>query len=316
MSRIESGKLALYLQLTDLNMVVEATIENLRSEAASRGIGIETTLSSDKVMISADPKRLQQIISNLLINAIKFTDDQGRVIISTDHTDDTARLIVTDTGIGISVDFLPHIFERFRQADSSTGRRHGGLGLGLSIVHSLVEMHGGRITAESEGPGRGASFIIEIPLAVTDDVESGEDPLAEGEGEDATSIAGLRLLIIEDDLDTIEMMRVLCEEQGMRVTGAYGAEEALEKAVAEHPDVIISDISMPGIDGYEFARRIRKDSRAKEIPLIATSGLASDEDRERAVAAGFDAHIPKPIDPDRLFAAVRELARGRVATLD
>ena len=317
MSRIDSGKLSIYMQPTDLNGVVQGAIESIRNEAHDRGIELEMRLAKDETMILADPARLEQIITNLLTNAIKFTDKGGRVIVSTERAGDSGIVKVSDTGIGIPQDFLPHIFERFRQADSSTRRRHGGLGLGLSIVKSLVEMHGGQVNAQSEGADQGSTFTVQLPLAVTETADNSEAAgldLIQSLNEKSLALRGLQLLIIEDDADTLEMMRVLFEAQSIKVMGATTAEEAFILLNKERPDIVISDISLPGMDGCEFARRVRADARLRALPLIALTGLVSTDDRERALDAGFDSHLPKPINYSELFGVVKELAKSRLVT--
>jgi signal transduction histidine kinase/ActR/RegA family two-component response regulator len=319
MSRIESGKLSIYVQPTDLNVAVQGAIESLRNEARQRGVNLETNIASDETMVLADPARLEQIITNLLTNAIKFTDKGGRVTVSTGRAEGSGVITVSDTGIGIPQDFLPHIFERFRQADSSTRRRHGGLGLGLSIVKSLVEMHGGQVDVHSEGMDHGSTFTVRLPLAVA---ETATESQAEGSdliqplNEKSAALRGLQILIIEDDADTLEMMRVLFEAQSIKVTGAATAEEALTLLDGERQDIIISDISLPGMDGFEFARRVRADVRFRGWPMVALTGLVSNEDRDRALNAGFDSHLPKPINYGELFEVVKDLAKSRLVTGD
>jgi signal transduction histidine kinase/ActR/RegA family two-component response regulator len=308
MSRIESGKLSISPQPSDLNLAVISVVDGLRTESESRDIDISTSLASQPVIVSADPARLEQIINNLLANAFKFTEEGGRITISTERRNDSAVLVCTDTGIGIELDFLPYVFDRFRQADSSTRRQHAGLGLGLSIVKSLVEMHGGKIEARSKGPGHGSTFVVELPLAEADAVVAGQS--ADGT---KTAIAGLRALIVEDDADSLEMMRALCEGRGLSVTGARTAEEALELAASCRPDIIISDISLPEADGLELARRLRADARFRNTPMIALSGLFSDEDRDRALAAGFDLHLGKPVAYETLINALRQALIARTA---
>jgi signal transduction histidine kinase len=319
MSRIDSGKLSIYVQSTDLNVAVRGAVESLRNEALQREVDLETHIEPGDVEVMADPARLEQIITNLLTNAIKFTDKSGRVTVSTARENDSGVVTVSDTGIGIPRDFLPHIFERFRQADSSTRRRHGGLGLGLSIVRSLVEMHGGHVDAHSEGTGRGSAFTVRLPLAVT---ETAAAPQHEGPDarqpfdERSLGLGGLQLLIVEDDADTLEMMRVLLEAQGIKVMGAATAEEAFALLDGEPPDIVISDISLPEMDGYELARRVRADARFRGLPMIALTGLVSNEDREQALAAGFDSYMRKPINYAELFGVVKELAKSRLVTGD
>jgi signal transduction histidine kinase/CheY-like chemotaxis protein len=319
MSRIESGKLSIYVQPTDFNVVVQGAIESLRNEAHQRDVDLEARMASDETIVLADPARLEQIITNLLMNAIKFTDKGGRVTVSTERAGDSGVVRVSDTGIGIPQDFLPHIFERFRQADSSTRRRHGGLGLGLSIVKSLVEMHGGQVDVQSEGMGHGSTFTVRLPLAVAGTAAESQAEgldLSQALDEKSSNLRGLQILSIEDDADTLEMMRVLFEAQSVKVTGAATAEEALTMLDGDRPDIIISDISLPGMDGCEFARRVRADDRFRKLPLIALTGLVSTDDRERALGAGFDSHLPKPINYGELFEVVKELAKSRLLAGD
>jgi signal transduction histidine kinase/CheY-like chemotaxis protein len=315
MSRIDSGKLSIYVQSTNLNTAVQEAIESIRGEAEQRGVILESELSADDPAILTDPARLEQIIANLLINAIKFTDKDGRVTVSTGRTASSGIIKVSDTGIGIPQEFLPHIFERFRQADSSTRRRHGGLGLGLSIVKSLVEMHGGQVKVHSDGVGHGSTFTVRLPLA--EPAAAAEAPETPRPVSDKSpGLRGLHILIVEDDRDTLEMMSVLFEAAGTDVTGVPTAEEALVLLSRKRPDVVISDISLPEMDGCEFACKVRADLRFRGLPMVALTGLVSNDDRERALKAGFDSHLTKPINYGELFEVVKNLAKSRAVTGD
>ncbi|HXG92758.1 MAG TPA: GAF domain-containing protein [Blastocatellia bacterium] len=317
LSRIESGKVSVSPQPVDLNAAAQAAIESIRDEADARGITIKTEFAcGNKVM--ADPSRLGQILNNLLTNSVKFTDAGGSILVKTASEEGAGVLVVKDSGIGIAREFLPLIFDKFRQADSSIRRRHSGLGLGLSIVKSLVELHGGSIAAHSEGEGHGATFTVRLPLATQLIGNVAEDKIKEAGSSVARAVSGaeIRLLVIEDDADTLEMMRVLCDSQNISIIGASTADEAFAALERETPDLIISDIMLPGIDGHEIARRLRGHDHLKRIPLIAITGLISDYERERSFEAGFDAHIVKPINYSELFALVRELVGARVATGD
>jgi signal transduction histidine kinase/ActR/RegA family two-component response regulator len=308
-SRIESGKVSIYTQPTALNAAVSAVAESIRSEAEENGISIDCSFDAGNISVLADPARLQQIITNLLANAVKFTGAGGSVTITTAQNNGCGVVSVSDTGGGIEKDFLPHVFERFRQADGSTSRKHGGLGLGLSIVKSLVELHGGEVLAQSDGPGTGATFTVQLPIAAS---EATEPRQREG-AENAAWAQKLRMLVVEDDADTLEMMKVICSSRMLRVVGAGTAEEAMAMLQREGFDIIISDISLPQMSGLDFAREVRARVKINSIPMIALTGLSSEQDRLRALEAGYDAYIEKPIDYARLFKAVDELTKSRVA---
>jgi CheY-like chemotaxis protein len=308
-SRIESGKVSIYTQPTALNAAVSAVIESIRSEAEENGIRIDCSLDADDISVLTDPARLQQIITNLLTNAVKFTGAGGSVTITTAQNNGRGMLSVRDTGAGIEKDFLPHVFERFRQADGSTSRKHGGLGLGLSIVKSLVELHGGEVLAQSDGPGTGATFTVHLPIAAS----TAPEPRPQAPAADEATAQKRRMLVVEDDADTLEMMKVICSSRNLSVVGAATAEEAMARLQREGFDIIISDISLPHMSGLEFAREVRARVKINSIPMIAMTGLSSEQDRQRALEAGYDAYIEKPIDYARLFDAIDELTRSRVA---
>jgi signal transduction histidine kinase/CheY-like chemotaxis protein len=308
-SRIESGKVSIYSQPTALNAAVSAVIESIRSEAEENGIRIDCSLDADDISVLTDPARLQQIITNLLTNAVKFTGAGGSVTITTAQNNGRGMLSVRDTGAGIEKDFLPHVFERFRQADGSTSRKHGGLGLGLSIVKSLVELHGGEVLAQSDGPGTGATFTVHLPIAAS----TAPEPRPQAPAADEATAQKRRMLVVEDDADTLEMMKVICSSRNLSVVGAATAEEAMARLQREGFDIIISDISLPHMSGLEFAREVRARVKINSIPMIAMTGLSSEQDRQRALEAGYDAYIEKPIDYARLFDAIDELTRSRVA---
>ena len=248
-------------------------------------------------------ERLQQIILNLLSNAIKFTEPGGRVSLDTEVDGLEARLRVEDTGSGIAPDFLPHVFDRFRQADGSTTRRYGGLGLGLAIVDALAKTHGGHVIAESEGLGKGARFTLVLPYSAQAQTASEKSPLA------AQTKVKHRVLIVDDSPDTLTLLRAFFEQKGSHVMTATSAREAIKVATKYPPAIIISDIGMPDIDGYELLAALRRLPGLEKIPAIAISGYAMEEDRERAQSAGFSAHVAKPIDMDHLFALIQTLIR-------
>lgn len=300
-SRIATGKLHFEPKPTDLNSTVKAAIDTVRASAASRNIELLIELSPALLVVMGEPVRLQQIAWNLISNAIKFTEPGGKVTVSSNLEGSQARLIVTDSGVGIEPEFLPHVFDRFKQADGSTSRRHGGLGLGLAIADALAKMHGGRIEAASDGVGKGAQFTFQVEVATTERVAP--EPV----DEKIHSLNGLNVLIVEDSPDTLTLLSALFSKEGANVTTAASAAEALQQAVARRPSVIISDIGMPDVDGYELLEQLKVIPGMDDVPAIAISGYASDEDRERALDTGYHALVPKPIDVDALFTLIHEL---------
>jgi signal transduction histidine kinase/ActR/RegA family two-component response regulator len=318
MSRILSGKLAMELQRTDLSVVIEAAMAAVRPAADAKSVRLHASVASTGV-VNGDPGRLQQVLWNLLTNAIKFTPPSGLVTILARETRHagvpSVEISVSDTGQGIEPKFLPFVFDRFRQADASTTRRHGGLGLGLSIVRSLVEMHEGSVDATSEGEGRGATFIVRLPLAESHpDAQTLLDPAKQSPLHDSSSLAGLRVLVVDDEADARTLARRVLEERGAEVLAVGSAAEALE-AVDGHQDlsVVVSDIGMPEHDGYELITRVRaKAGSAGRIPAVALTALARDEDRKRTLLAGYQVHISKPVDPAELVTVIAMLA-GRAA---
>ena len=300
-SRIATGKLHFEPKPTDLNTIVNAAIDTVRASAAARNIQMSIDICPHTLVVMGEPVRLQQIAWNLISNAIKFTDPGGKVMISTDTDGPNARLRVEDTGVGIAPDFLPHVFDRFKQADGSTSRRHGGLGLGLAIADALARMHGARIEAESAGEGKGACFTLHVDLAASARVVP--EPIREK----THSLSGLDVLIVEDSEDTLMLLRALFSREGATVTTAASAAEALKHAVTRRPSVIISDIGMPDVDGYQLLEQLKVIPGMEDVPAIAISGYASDEDRERALGTGYQALVAKPIDVDLLFNLIQDL---------
>jgi signal transduction histidine kinase len=300
-SRIATGKLQFEPRPVDLNIAVKAALDTVRALAASRNIELSVTLSPEMLVVMGEPVRLQQIAWNLLSNAIKFTEPGGKVTVRTEGENSEARLVVTDTGIGIEPDFLPHVFDRFRQADGSTSRRHGGLGLGLAIGDALAKMHGGRLQAQSEGPGNGSTFMFRIGLVGTENV------VADKVEEKIHSLKDLKVLIVEDSEDTLTLLSAMFVREGAHAITATSAREALQWASINQPDIVISDIGMPDVDGYELLERLKQLPRMNGIPAIAISGYASDEDRRRAIGVGYLALVPKPIDVDALFTLIHDL---------
>ena len=300
-SRIATGKLQFEPRPTDLNIAVKAALETVRGLAASRNIELDLHLSPATLVVMGEPVRLQQIAWNLLSNAIKFTEPGGKVTVTTEADGFEARLTVEDTGIGIPPEFLPHVFDRFRQADGSTSRRHGGLGLGLAIADALAKMHGGRLAAKSEGVGHGSSFTFRIGVVAAPDAAT------EKAEKKARSFKGLDVLVVEDSEDTLTLLSAIFQTEGANVITASSASEALNSARDRRPDVVVSDIGMPDVDGYEFLRELKKLPGLAGVPAIAVSGYASDEDRHRALSVGYLTLVAKPVDVDVLFDFIHEL---------
>ena len=300
-SRIATGKLRFEPKPGDLNAVVEASVETVRSSAAMRRVELDYELADAPLVVLCEPVRLQQIVWNLLSNAIKFTEASGHVRVQTRRDGQKASVVVEDTGIGIAPDFLPHVFDRFRQADGSRTRRHGGLGLGLAIVSALAKLHGGIVKAESEGVGRGSRFTFTLPLAAT------ETDVDEHEELSLTSEVNQQVLIIEDSPDTLSLLCTLFEQKGCRIMPASSGAEALRLASETRPTIIVSDIGMPDMDGYELLTRLHRLPGLGNVPAIAISGYAMEEDRERAANAGFVAHMAKPVNVEELFTLIQKL---------
>jgi signal transduction histidine kinase len=300
-SRIATGKLHFEPKPTDLNAVVKAAVDTVLASAAARNIELSISMWSSSLVVMGEPVRLQQIAWNLVSNAIKFTDSGGKVKVTTGLNGTRAFVEVVDTGVGIAPEFLPHVFDRFRQADGSTSRRHGGLGLGLAIADALAKMHGGKLEAHSDGVGKGSCFTLRIELAATNKV------VAEPPPQKVHSLQGLDVLIVEDSTDTLDLLSMIFGREGANVTTAASAADALHQAVLKRPNIIISDIGMPETDGYELLEQLRLIPGLSEVPAIAISGYASEEDRERALAVGYLALVPKPIDVDALFSLIQDL---------
>jgi len=320
MSRITSGKLRLDIQRLHPETVVEAAVETVRTAAEAKGIRLETLIDRSAGPISADPGRLQQVMWNLLSNAIKFTPRGGKVQVMLQRVDSHVELSVADTGCGVKPEFMPHLFERFRQGDNPTTRQHGGLGLGLSIVKSLVELHGGTVIAASAGDNQGTTITVTLPLTVVYQPDGGEPghptSALPPEPSDFVSmeLAGLTVLVVDDQPDARELILRVLEDCSARVLTAGSAEEAVPIVEHDRPDVLITDIGMPGADGYELLRRVRElgPARGGRVPAIALTAFARSEDRTRALRSGFMVHVSKPVDPSELVATVVAVA-GRVS---
>jgi signal transduction histidine kinase/ActR/RegA family two-component response regulator len=311
-SRIVTGKLRLQARPVRLPGVVRAAMEAVESAAVAKSVTLEARVESDLPAVMGDPDRLQQVLWNLLSNGIKFTPKGGRVTVTVAGRNSEVLLTVADTGAGIKREFLPHVFERFRQAESSTNRAYGGLGLGLAIVRHLVELHGGSVAVQSEGEGQGATFSVSLPVAAATRAAERAPAAVSTEGPVGQSLAGLRLLIVDDEADAREVMRFMLERGGAQVRIADSAAQALDAIREERPDLLISDIGMPVEDGYVLVRRLRamEEGLGRRLPAIALTAYASEEDTRRALAAGFDAHLSKPVDPARLIDIAAGLAAG------
>jgi PAS domain S-box-containing protein len=309
-SRIVSGKTRLNVETADLARIVESAVESIRPGADSRGIQLQASIQP--CTLSGDPERLQQVLWNLLSNAVKFTPRGGRVSVSMEVRERTATVTVSDTGQGIPQSFLPHVFERFRQADATATRVHGGLGLGLAIVRHLVELHGGTVTASSLGEGRGATFALRLPLGATVALEH---PADEGLPVQLLNLAGLRLVVVDDEPDTREMVASTLEAHGAEVVPIADAEEALRWLTSNSADLLVSDVGMPRMDGCALIREIRRSGpgSTRGMPAVALTAYARPEERRRALDAGFQDYLTKPVEPEVLVARVAALARPRAA---
>ena len=316
-SRIITGKLRLDVSVVDLSAVIEAAVDAVRPAAEAKEIRLQVLLDPSAGAVSGDADRLQQVIWNLLTNAVKFTPKGGRVQVRLERVNSHVEIIVGDTGQGVAPEFLPHVFDRFRQADQSSTRKHGGLGLGLSIVRQLVEQHGGTVRAESEGVGRGTTFTVKLARLVTVERRESErrervHPTAGGRipFNCAPSLEGLKVLVVDDEPDTREMIRAVLERCSSVVTTAGSAAEARVAFARTRPDVLVCDIGMPGEDGYAVIGSVRAlpAEEGGRTPAIALTAYARVEDRVRALMAGFQVHVPKPVEPMELAALVASLA--------
>ncbi len=310
-SRIITGNLYLDLHPLEVAPVVESAINVVRPTADAKGIKVETYFDAAPAMISGDANRLQQVVWNLLSNAVKFTNTGGRVCVKVRKACGAVEVSVSDTGQGISKDFLPYVFDRFRQADSTTTRQHGGLGLGLAIARHLVEIHGGTIRAESKGEAQGATFTIRLPLLEAN--MGTADPADQNRklAQSAQSLSGLNVLVVDDDTDTLTLMTTALTKRQANVTAVSSAVEAIQAITRRRPDVLVSDIAMPDEDGYGLIEKIRslENGIAEKIPAVAITAYAKDEDRERALSAGFQIYLAKPVEMTELISVVARAAR-------
>ena len=314
LSRVITGKVRLDLQQVSMIEVVQRTMHSVEPAAAAKGIRLKAILDPAPATVSADSSRLQQILWNLLSNAIKFTPKGGQVQVLLQRVNSHIELSVSDTGIGISPEFLPHVFERFTQRDSSASRSFGGLGLGLAICKQLVELHGGTIRASSQGPGLGATFLVELPLALLH--VGGQDSerlhptqsIPDSEVLALPKLAGVHIFIVDDEPDARDLLQRVFEEQSAKVTIFTNANDALNALKIAKPHVIVCDIGMPGMDGYQFMRAMRaSEAKAQRIPALALTAFARAEDRKRSLLAGYQAHLAKPFDVAELMLVVADL---------
>ena len=313
MNRIASGKVHLDLRPVAPAAFIEAAIETLRPAAEAKGIRLEKRLDVAAGAVSGDAGRLQQVVWNLLSNAIKFTPRAGRVEILLERADGQIEISVADSGIGIKPEHFASIFERFRQAETSLAREHGGLGLGLAIVKQLVQLHGGTVRVSSAGEGRGATFVVRLP-PIAAGAQTGSFPDAAPRIVPAafklSDLSGVKVLVVDDQADSRELVKRVLSECDAEVFAAGSAEEALRLVELEQPHVLLSDIGMPGVDGYELLRRVRalENARGRRIPAIALTAFARSEDRTQALRAGFLVHVSKPVEPSELVATVASVA--------
>ena len=315
LSRIMSGRFRLDVQQVPLVDIARGALDSIEPATHAKGLRLESVLDPQSVVVSGDPARLQQVFWNLLSNAVKFTPKGGRIQVLLQRVNSHIEFSVTDTGIGIPGSFLPHVFERFSQKDSSTQREYGGLGLGLAICKQLVELHGGSIQAKSMGEGHGATFVVTLPLVILAKEREGEQAprvhptAAEIPGAvPVPKLDGVRALVVDDEADTLDLIRHLLENQGALVTTVKSAEQALAFLTSSTPDVLISDIGMPGMDGYQFMRRMRAaEPRERRVPALALTAFARPDDRKLAILAGYQAHLAKPFDMAELAIVVAGL---------
>lgn len=314
-SRIITGKLKLDVQPLDAAALLKSAVDSISPAAGAKNIKIETDIANETGKIVGDSARLQQVLWNLLSNAVKFTPEGGSVKVGLKRDSSHLLISVADTGSGIAPEFLPFVFDRFRQADGSTTRNVGGLGLGLAIVRHLVEQHGGTVQAESEGNGKGSTFTVRLPL-LSAAQSNGNQPAYTANGKESStsagekSLAGINVLVVDDEIDTLELIKIFLETSGAQVVMAQSVAEALEKIKLSAPDVIVSDIGMPGTSGYEFIENVRRLAPEKggDIPAIALTAYARNEDRAEALRCGFQTHVAKPVEMSELITTVASLA--------
>jgi signal transduction histidine kinase/PAS domain-containing protein/ActR/RegA family two-component response regulator len=312
LSRLQRGKISLNQETVSMSAIVDNAVETVRADAAAKGIDIRVNVGDQLLLVEGDRLRLQQIAWNLLNNAVKFTPAGGSIEIALRNENESAVFMVTDTGQGIDASFLPHVFEMFRQADGSNRRRHGGMGIGLALVHQLVQLHGGKISAESDGPNKGARFTVRLPL-LREPERMASQVAAQAGVVELNVFAQTNFLIVDDSEDTIAMLEELLKVAGANVMTATNGADALRLAAENEFDVILSDISMPEMDGYEFLQRLRKIDGRQNVPVIAITGFGRSGDIARARAAGFYSHLTKPLNLQVLTGVLQQLANERLS---
>jgi CheY-like chemotaxis protein len=305
-SRIAAGRVRLNLTNVSVAAAIDAACESARPSADAKGVQLEKRVEVSAHTVRADPRRLQQIIWNLLSNAVRFTPGGGRVTVIGREGSGGVEIVVSDTGAGIAAEFLPHVFDRFRQGDSSTTRSHGGLGLGLAIVRDLLALHGGHVRAESAGEGSGTTFTVWLPERGAAQADDPTDALRLQLP--SPRLAGAKVMVVDDDADARDVLKTILEDAGASVTTSGSASETRDLLNDTHPDLLIADIGMPGEDGYSLIRSIRGlDTDVSHVPAIAPTAHSRPEDVELALRAGFQVHMAKPIDSARLVASVVSL---------
>jgi PAS domain S-box-containing protein len=315
-SRIVSGKIRLDVQPVELPLIVDNAVSTIQPAAEAKNIRVQTTIDPNVGPVSGDPDRLQQVVWNLVSNAVKFTPKGGRIQVRLERVNSHIEITVSDTGVGISSDFLPYVFDRFRQAEGGTTRQTGGLGLGLAIVRHIVEMHGGTVLATSAGEGKGASFAVRLPLMIVQP-QPAEPPRAHPRTERLApltslgDLTGVRVVAVDDDHDALTLLRVVLETAGAEVTTVSSPFDAVKRITEVKPHVVVLDLGMPRMDGFEVIARIRAsdDPAVRDVPAAALTAFARSEDRTKALRSGFEMHLSKPVDPGELVASVATLAR-------
>jgi PAS domain S-box-containing protein len=312
-SRVITGKLRINARPVDITNSLESALESIRPAAEAKQIDVDVETEPYATVVTGDADRLQQVFWNLLSNAVKFTPRGGRVQVKVGRIDSQLEIRISDTGAGISVDFLPFMFERFTQADTTSARRHAGLGLGLAIVRHIIELHGGTVTAESEGVGKGATFSIMLPvraLQVSHHDQEGSSAASVHSLAHDIALDRVRVMIVDDEAETRELLKIMLASHGAEVTICASGVEALKQIGDWNPQVVVSDIGMPELDGYAFIRKVRGlDSEARDTPAIALTAYARAEDRMRALAAGFQMHVPKPVEASELVMVIASLVK-------